>query len=187
MRIIAGAFKSRLLAAPKGTQTRPTTDRARESVFNVLQNSFDLEGARALDLFAGSGAFGLEALSRGAGHATFVERNKNALAAVRNNIASLGVEGRATIHATDVYSFLKTNRSAPFDLIFSDAPYEDARALTELPSLLFEGGWLSNSGIALLEHRAGTSIAVPETAFWKRELKAGEAAFSLLTHKNLSA
>src|SRR5438128_10981748 len=97
MRIISGIFKSRKLLAPKGDATRPTSDRARESLFNVMNNLIDFEGISVLDLFAGSGAFAFEALSRGAAHATLIEKNRNAIQAIKANAEELGVNSKIEI------------------------------------------------------------------------------------------
>src|SRR5690242_1258222 len=106
MRIIAGAFRSRNIVSPKGERTRPTSDRAREALFNVLSHGFDLEGARVLDLFAGSGGLGFEALSRGAAHITFVEHFLGARTAIEANVRALNVAERSTVVKLDVYKWL---------------------------------------------------------------------------------
>ncbi|HEY3873891.1 MAG TPA: 16S rRNA (guanine(966)-N(2))-methyltransferase RsmD [Candidatus Kapabacteria bacterium] len=191
MRIVAGEFRSRILLAPKSTATRPTTDRARESLFNVLNNLIDFDGIRVLDLYAGSGAFAFEALSRGAKHATLVERDRHALQAIEANANSLQVTDRVTIMNADVISFLKRNPSGRsplelsalerFDLIFSDAPYDDAQAKKEVPSLLER--WIESKGLCVLEHRSSDMLELPEGMERKRELKAGEAAFTIFQQK----
>src|SRR4029078_7262177 len=109
MRIVAGAFRSRRVVAPRGADTRPTSDRAREALFAMLG---DVEGDRALDLFAGSGALGFEALSRAAASCTFVERDRAALEALRTNVAALGVGDRCTVRATDVRRALRADAAA---------------------------------------------------------------------------
>ena len=123
MRVVAGTFKGRRLAAPRGTRTRPTADRVREALFSMLG---DVGGARVLDLYAGSGALGIEALSRGAGSAVFVERDAQALAAIERNLAAVGVE--ATVVRQDVLRFLARADGA-FDLVFCDPPYDSATGL----------------------------------------------------------
>ena len=132
MRVVAGAFRSRILKAPAGSQTRPTTDRARETLFNILGNIFSFEGIRVLDLFAGSGALAIEALSRGAREAVFVEKDHRAIDAIKQNVNALELNTCARISSLDVYLFLKKEASS-YDLIFADAPYDDVRALTESP------------------------------------------------------
>jgi 16S rRNA (guanine966-N2)-methyltransferase len=123
MRVVAGEFKGRRLQAPRGTRTRPTADRVREALFSMLG---DVSGARVLDLYAGSGALGIEALSRGAESAVFVERDQQALAALRRNLEAVGVE--ADVRRQDVARFLGRTEGT-FDLVFCDPPYDDASRL----------------------------------------------------------
>lgn len=122
MRVITGEFGGRRLVAPDGLTTRPTTDRVREAVFNSLAHGGELDGVAAVDLYAGSGAMGLEALSRGAERCTFVERDRNALAALRQNIDALGVADRTTVVAGDVLAWLPGLRHV--DVVFVDPPYD---------------------------------------------------------------
>ena len=137
MRVIAGTFKGRRLTAPRGMRTRPTADRVREALFSMLG---DVGGARVLDLYAGSGALGIEALSRGAESALFVEREPRAVAAIERNLASLGVEAR--VARQDVLRFL-ARADGTFDLVFCDPPYDSASRLAgplaeRLPALIAE-------------------------------------------------
>ena len=119
MRVVAGIARGRKLVAPKGDATRPTSDFVREAIFNSLQAHVDLEGATVLDLFAGTGALGIEALSRGAAHATFVEDGRHALAAIRTNLDATGFGDRATVLAADA-----TRTDLPsVDVAFADPPY----------------------------------------------------------------
>ena len=120
MRIVAGEFKGRRLHAPRGAGTRPTADRVREALFSILG---DVSGARVLDLYAGSGALGIEALSRGAESALFVERDQQALAALRRNLEAVGAD--ADVRRQDVSRFL-ARPEGTFDLVFCDPPYDDA-------------------------------------------------------------
>ncbi len=137
MRVVAGHLRGRRLTAPPGRGTRPTSDRVREALFSILE---PIGGARVLDLFAGSGALGIEALSRGALHATFVDRDARAVAAIGRNLAGLGLDS-ATVHRRDALNFLSA-ATGHWDLIFVDPPYDDAarwaeplsRALTTLAS-----------------------------------------------------
>ena len=120
MRIIGGKYRSRIIDMPKGADIRPTQDRVRESVFNILA---DVNGKRVLDLFAGSGAYGIEALSRGASHATFVDNNSRCLAVIESNIVSLNVpESEYTIKRSSAYTSLErfAKDGEAFDLIFVD-------------------------------------------------------------------
>jgi 16S rRNA (guanine966-N2)-methyltransferase len=137
LRVVAGDFKGRRLAAPRGTRTRPTADRVREALFSMLG---DVAGASVLDLYAGSGALGIEALSRGADSAVFVERDAQAVAAIERNLAAVGVE--ATVVRQDVVRFLARADGA-FDLVFCDPPYDSASRLAgqladRLPALIAE-------------------------------------------------
>ena len=126
MRVVAGEFKGRRLHAPRGAGTRPTADRVREALFSMLG---DVSGARVLDLYAGSGALGIEALSRGAASATFVERDRHALAALRRNLEAVGAP--AEVIPRDVERFL-ARPAGTFDLVFCDPPYDGAPAVAEV-------------------------------------------------------
>jgi 16S rRNA (guanine966-N2)-methyltransferase len=137
MRVVAGEFKGRRLQTARGTRTRPTADRVREALFSMLG---DVSGARVLDLYAGSGALGIEALSRGAESAVFVERDQAALAALRRNLDAVGA--RAEVRRQDVLRFL-ARPEGTFDLVFCDPPYDGAPAVAAplagaLPTLLGE-------------------------------------------------
>ena len=123
MRVVAGELKGRRLSAPRSA--RPTADKVREALFSIIG---DISGARVLDLFAGSGALGIEALSRGAAEAVFVDRAGPAVAAIRRNLDELGVEGQ--VHRRDVARFLESAAGEPsFDLVFCDPPYDSATAV----------------------------------------------------------
>jgi 16S rRNA (guanine966-N2)-methyltransferase len=140
MRVIAGAFKGRPLKAPRGSDTRPTSDRVREALFSILG---DVSGARVLDLYAGSGALGIEALSRGAREVVFVESGRRAADAIRANLHAVG-DPDAMIWVGDALAYLRrADPEAPFDLVFADPPYSSATqagdGLSELlPPLLTE-------------------------------------------------
>jgi len=146
MRIIAGACRGRPIEAPTGQSTRPTADRARETLFSMLASRLgSFEDLRVADLFAGSGALGFEALSRGAASATFVESDRAALAIIRRNAATLGIDDRARIVGG---SALALPASEPFDLIFADPPYAPGSGSAVVRSIadaewLAPGGWLS--------------------------------------------
>ncbi len=155
MRIVGGEFKGRALDAPAGRDTRPTSDRTREGVFNILAHapwSPGLEGRRVLDLFAGSGALGLEAMSRGAAFALFVETEAAARGVIRDNIEALGLYGSTRIHRRDATDLgLKpAGLGAPFDLVFLDPPYGKGlgqRALARLK----DGGWIETGALVMFE------------------------------------
>ena len=164
MRIVGGTQKGQGLTAPKGLDVRPTTDRVREAIFNVLAHgSFladGLDGLRVLDLFAGSGALGLEALSRGAAFALFVEYAAPARAAIRQNIEALGLTGHTKVFRRDAARLgdRPANVSGPFDLVFLDPPYGKGlgpRALTAAQ----DGGWLTPEARAVLEVGASEDLS----------------------------
>lgn len=125
MRIISGTLGGRVLQVPRNASFRPTTDRVKESIFNMLAHRMTLTDARVCDLFAGSGGLGLEALSRGASHVTFVERDRHSLDVLRRNVAALDVASRCTVQPVPVESFLHRPPSAEatFDLVLADPPY----------------------------------------------------------------
>ncbi len=169
MRIVGGAYRGRGLVSPPGQSTRPTSDRAREAIFNVLEHapwSPGLRGARVIDLFAGSGALGLEALSRGAAFCLFVETDPGARGAIRENVEALGARGelfgRTRIHRRDATD-LGPRPGAdgpPFDIAFLDAPYGQGlgeRALAELAA----GGWLAEGALVVVER--GQAEPAPQT------------------------
>ena len=163
MRIVAGKFRGAPLAAPKGLATRPTSDRVRQALFNVLEHgapAFDFEGARVLDLFAGSGALGLEALSRGARYAIFIEESADARAAIRRNVEALGLTGVSKIWRRDATRLGEAGTLAPFDLVFCDPPYGQSMGERALATAA-EGGWIAPGAIAVLEERADAEIEWP--------------------------
>ena len=134
MRVIAGTHGGRELVAPKGRATRPTSDRVREALFSILG---DLDGARVLDLFAGSGALGIEALSRGAREATLVDSGRPAIAAIRRNLEALGLEGEVAFQPAERFLQAASHAARQYDLVFLDPPYRHASALgRELTSAL---------------------------------------------------
>jgi 16S rRNA (guanine966-N2)-methyltransferase len=162
MRIVGGAYRGRALAAPPGLVTRPTSDRAREAIFNVLAHapwSPGLDGARVIDLFAGSGAMGLEALSRGAAFCLFVETEAAARGVIRDNAETLGSQGelfgRTRIHRRDATDLgARPGADGPaFDLAFLDPPYAKGLGERALASLA-GGGWLADEAIVVFERGA---------------------------------
>jgi 16S rRNA (guanine966-N2)-methyltransferase len=159
-RIIAGAHGGRRLSAPAGALTRPTSDRVREAFFSSLDSMIDLSGARFADLYAGSGAVGLEALSRGASHALLVESDARAARTIRDNIVALRVGNAARLVTGKVSQVLAgPPDGGPYDVIFADPPYAvDATEITEVQNLLVENGWLAPDAVVALERatRGGT-------------------------------
>lgn len=143
--------------------TRPTTDRVRESLFNVLAARIDFTGASVLDLYAGSGALGLEALSRGAASALFVESNYRAAAVIAENIASLGVAG-ATLRRGDVAAVLAAGTNRPVDLVLADPPYDISEAeIHEMLIALASGGWVAPGTVVVIERgTSGRALSWPD-------------------------
>jgi len=150
MRIVGGRFKGRPLNSPKGTGTRPTTDRTRESLFNILSNSIDFENTRTLDLFAGTGALGLEALSRGSTYCVFMEKSSTAQASIRKNIETFGLEAITQILKRDATRAGKCAPLARFNLVFADPPYAKGMGERAARSLI-EGDWLEDDALFVLE------------------------------------
>lgn len=170
-RVISGSARGRRLAVPDGTTTRPTSDRAREGLFSSLLSLLELEGARVLDLYAGSGALGLEALSRGAGSATLVESDPSAAAVLRANVETLGLPG-AFVVAVEVERFLAVDPDPRYDLALLDPPYD-----TDVgPALELLRPWLAEDAVVAVERRTRRStFAWPEGYERIRERTYGEA------------
>lgn len=154
MRIVAGVFRGRPLAAPAGEHTRPTADRVREALFNILAGR--VAESQVLDLFAGSGALGFEALSRGAAHCTFIDRDRRALAVVERNARTLGVQDRCRFLCLDWARGLERLRGCRFDLVFVDPPY--AAQLYE-PVFRGIGSFLAQDGLVVAECDAANQPA----------------------------
>jgi 16S rRNA (guanine966-N2)-methyltransferase len=161
VRIVGGEFRGRSLATPKSDDIRPTTDRTRESLFNILSHAYPeaLDGTRVLDLFAGTGAVGLEALSRGARAALFVEQGVEGRGLLHSNIEALGVIGRAKIFRRDATSLGGVGTMEPFHLLFADPPYAKGLGERALDAAA-RGGWLVEGALAILEERADIQPAV---------------------------
>ncbi len=156
MRIVGGTLKGRKIHAAKGDISRPTSDRTREALFNILnhRDDIDLNNARVIDLFAGSGALGFEALSRGAAWCLFVEQDSRARAAIRDNIENLDVFGKTRIHRRSATALGKIPASTgePFTLAFLDPPYEKNLCEPCFKSL-DEGGWLKKNAVLICEQK----------------------------------
>ena len=163
MRIVAGDLRGRPIRAPQGLDVRPTSDRARAAIFNILEHaswSEGLQARRVIDLFAGSGALGLEALSRGAASCLFVDLAEPSLAAIRGNVAAFGLETRARMLRQDATRMARRPEADPgFDLAFLDPPYARDLAAPALMALQ-GGGWLASGALAVLEQ--GAEEATPD-------------------------
>ncbi|NQE65267.1 16S rRNA (guanine(966)-N(2))-methyltransferase RsmD [Caulobacter sp. RHG1] len=159
MRIVSGQYRGKAIATPPGGVTRPTSDRARQAVFNILEHAAwapELHGARVVDLFAGSGALGLEALSRGAAYCLFVETDDAARGAIRENIDAMHLFGVTRVHRRDATDLgpIPASAGAPFDIAFLDPPYAKGlgeKAVAELKA----GGWLNSGAILMFERGRG--------------------------------
>lgn len=149
MRIIGGKYKGRKIAIETGLKLRPTTDFARESLFNILNNRFDIESVKVLDLFSGTGSISFEFASRGASVVHLVEQNKRHIAGIKNTIRDLGITNIKPVHI-DVKAYLKVC-TFRYDIVFADPPY-DLTWLTGLPALVSDSGVLEEDGIFILEH-----------------------------------
>jgi 16S rRNA (guanine(966)-N(2))-methyltransferase RsmD len=183
MRVIAGIYRRRILKSLKGLSMRPTSDRLRETLFNVLGSN--VAGSRFLDLFAGTGAIGIEAFSRGAAEVVFIENHPPAVALIRRNLASLHIRSGATVLASDALRALEKLASrlrgepTGYDFVFLDPPYAAAKDYARVLEFLGSANLLASSGIVVAEHRR--SFELPEeigSLRCYRVLKQGDAALS---------
>lgn len=159
MRIVSGEFRGKTLASPVGEATRPTSDRARQAIFNILEHapwSDGVRGRRVIDLFAGSGALGFEALSRGAAFCLFVETDEAARGAIRENVDAMGLFGRTRVHRRDATQLgTRPGADGPaFELAFLDPPYGKGLGETALERLA-AGGWLAPGAVVVFERGEG--------------------------------
>jgi 16S rRNA (guanine966-N2)-methyltransferase len=163
MRIVGGRLRGRALAAPKSQAIRPTADRLRESLFNILLHAYGdpITGARVLDLFAGTGALGLEAVSRGAAFALFVDDGAEARALIRANVEALGLGGTTRIFRRDARKLGPAHPLAPFSLVFLDPPYGKGLAEQALHAAR-AGGWLAGDALIVVEEAANAGFKAPE-------------------------
>jgi 16S rRNA (guanine966-N2)-methyltransferase len=162
VRVIGGRLRGRALAGPKSQAIRPTADRVRESLFNILRHAFDdpVTGARALDLFAGTGAIGIEAISRGAEFALFVDQGAEARALLRENVAALGLGGVSRIFRRDATELGEAHPVAPFSLAFLDPPYAQGLASAALVSAR-AGGWFTPDVLVVVEEAVRVKFTAP--------------------------
>ena len=175
VRIIGGAWRGRKIRVPPDVRgLRPTPDRVRETLFNWLRD--EVAGSRCLDLFAGSGALGLEALSRGAREVVFVDRDPRVVRCIADSLAALGSRA-GIVHRADGEAYLR-GRGEPFDIVFLDPPF-DARALPAIVSLLDTHGWLRPAGLVYLEAPAADATPLPAGWTMHRSKRAGEVGYHL--------
>jgi 16S rRNA (guanine966-N2)-methyltransferase len=163
MRVVGGKLRSRPIAGPKSDAVRPTSDRLREALFNILTHSYGdpVTGARVLDLFAGTGALGIEAISRGADYALFVDEGVEARALLRDNVESLGLGGVTRIFRRDASKLGPAHPLDPFSLVFLDPPYGKGLAEKSLISAR-DGGWLMPEALLVVEEAADAGFNTPE-------------------------
>jgi 16S rRNA (guanine966-N2)-methyltransferase len=163
MRVVGGRLKGRNIAAPASRDIRPTADRLREAVFNILVHAYDnpIDGARVLDLFAGTGALGIEAVSRGAAFALFVDNGAEARALLRNNVESLALGGVTKVYRRDATDLGPAHPVEPFALAFLDPPYGKGLAEKALASLR-DGGWLVSGALVVVEGAKAAGFAAPQ-------------------------
>jgi 16S rRNA (guanine966-N2)-methyltransferase len=184
MRIVGGRLRGRALAAPKSQGVRPTADRLRESLFNILMHAYGdpVSGARVLDLFAGTGALGLEALSRGAAFAQFVDDGVEARALQRQNVEALGVAAITRIFRRDATELGPVHPVEPFSLVFLDPPYGKGLAEKALTSAR-DGGWLTDDALIVVEEAADPGFKTPDgfDEIERRKYDDTEFAFLRLT------
>jgi 16S rRNA (guanine966-N2)-methyltransferase len=165
MRVVGGSLRGRGLATPSHDGLRPTSDRVRESAFNILEHGidgFDIAGLRVLDLFAGTGAMGIEALSRGAGYCQFVEEDADARGLIRQNIDTFSLTGVTRIFRRDATDLGPAGRHDRFGLVFCDPPYGKGLGEKALASAA-SGGWLADGAIVLLEEQEKAEIKLPSS------------------------
>jgi 16S rRNA (guanine966-N2)-methyltransferase len=163
MRIIAGNFRGRIIETVKDHSVRPTTDRAKQTIFDILSTRIDFEGTDVLDLFAGSGSLGLEALSRGAQNITFVDKSRKSLDMIERNISSLGCSGNCNVYQADVFWYLK-NMKKVYDMVFADPPYK-LENIGILPDAIYDSGMVRNGTFVVMEHSRESIVDLDEKKY----------------------
>jgi 16S rRNA (guanine966-N2)-methyltransferase len=182
VRVVGGDLRGRAIAAPSGDAIRPTSDRLRQTVFDILAHAYGnpVRSARALDLFAGTGALGIEAMSRGASFVLFVEDGLEARGLIRRNVESLGLTGRSRVFRRDATRLGAIGGLAPFTLVFADPPY--GRGLGEKAlAAAVAGGWMKPGAIAVLEESAAAEIAPVAGLAVEETRKVGESQVVFLS------
>jgi 16S rRNA (guanine966-N2)-methyltransferase len=179
MRVIAGTAGGLSLVAPRGEGTRPITDRVKETLFGILGDR--VPGARVLDLYAGSGAVGIEALSRGAERATFVERGRDALAALRTNLERTGLSDRASVVSADVERYVATADGGPWDIVVLDPPYAERAIVTPLRDLLRH---LAPGATVVLKHHWRSGVPDVADLSTRRQRRFGETMLTFMEATN---
>ncbi|OKL42470.1 16S rRNA (guanine(966)-N(2))-methyltransferase RsmD [Pseudovibrio exalbescens] len=183
MRIVGGRFRGTALATPKSQDTRPTSDRLRETLFNILVHGDNnpVHDARVLDLFAGTGALGIEAMSRGARYCTFVEMGVEGRGLIRSNIEATGLMGATKILRRDATALGVVGTMEPFSLVFMDPPYLKELGEAALASAI-DGGWLSSGAVIVWEEDARAALMVPQGCELVDQRKQGDSQIALLRY-----
>ena len=180
MRIIGGTFKGRIIKPPQGLPARPTTDFAKEALFNVLANRVDFEELNVLELFSGTGNISFEFASRGAKSLTIVEKHAKSIFFIKSEFEKLKFNN-ANLYRNDVFSFLKSTKQT-FDLIFADPPFQEIN-YKELHQLLTDSSLLAKEGILIIEHQKKTNLS--DLKFFKETKNYGNISFSFFSKENL--
>jgi 16S rRNA (guanine966-N2)-methyltransferase len=175
MRVIAGQFKGRRLDTPSWEGLRPTSDKLRETLFNIL--ALRVDGARVLDAFAGTGAIGIEALSRGAASVTFIDSDRRAIALIEQNLALCGIESGVSVERGDVAAVLGRVREQPFDIVVLDPPYDFAHVGRVLDAV---GARLAPGGLVVLERATKREPDIPPSLVRTRDVKSGDSTLTFL-------
>ena len=184
MRIVGGEFRGRPLAAPKSSAIRPTSDRTRESLFNILSHSYpqSLDGTRVLDLFSGTGALGIEALSRGARYCLFVEESAEGRGLLRENVEALSLQGKTRIFRRNATDLGPAGPIEPFDLAFADPPYGKGLGERALVSAA-ENSWLADGALIVLEEASTAVVSLPGSFSLLDTRPYGESVIRILRWK----
>ncbi|MBL8070097.1 MAG: 16S rRNA (guanine(966)-N(2))-methyltransferase RsmD [Nitrospira sp.] len=184
MRVIAGLHRGRRLLGPRGQAIRPTSDRVKEALFSILGER--TTGARVLDLYAGTGSIGIEALSRGAAHVTFVEADRQALRLVNSNLEQCGLQQSANVCACQVSQFFRraTEWSGPYDIVFCDPPYQLTPELIAM-AREWSAGWLADDAVVVIEH--GKKAEIPQTLGLLSQVKRYDYGDTALTRFHVTA
>ncbi len=184
MRVISGLYKGRVLRTVKDLSVRPATDRVKQTLFDMLANRIDLDGARVLDLFAGSGSLGIEALSRGASHVTFVEMDSRASDFIGKNLDMLGCKQETPIVQMDARAFINHSKEK-FDLVFADPPYSYEET-PDLPGMIFGAGLVNAGGYLLIEHAKDISFSDTDLYRAGPEKRFGRTVVTFFRHPQLN-
>lgn len=186
MRIVGGKFRGRPLATPQSNAIRPTTDRTRESLFNILMHKYAdrIEGGRVLDLFAGTGALGLETISRGARYGVFIEESAEGRGLLRQNIENFGLQGQTKVFRRNACQLGAAGTLEPFDVVFADPPYGQGLGEQALQSAL-DGNWLNSDAIIILEEEADAVLSLDERFIIEDERDYGLTTIRLIRLANI--